>query len=96
MNGLSAHMMGFLCPIHADELSRGLREAGTRRPVDTLKLKLPARFVQKYTLRARLEPSGAHEAVEGRRDTPVSLAMAVLETPNSRKLRMASSFAVEP
>ena len=28
--------------------------------------RVPTRFVQKYTLRARLEPSGAHEAVEGR------------------------------
>ena len=28
-------------------------------------LRVPTRFVQKYTLRARLEPSGAHEAIEG-------------------------------
>ena len=27
--------------------------------------RVPTRFVQKYTLRARLEPSGAHEAIEG-------------------------------
>ena len=27
---------------------------------------VPTRFEQKYTLRARLEPSGPHEAVEGR------------------------------
>ena len=27
--------------------------------------RVPTRFVQKYTLRARLEPSGSHEAVEG-------------------------------
>ena len=29
------------------------------------KLRVPTRFVRKYTLRARLEPSGPHEAVEG-------------------------------
>ena len=28
-------------------------------------LRVPPRFVLKYTLRARLEPLGAHEAVEG-------------------------------
>ena len=27
---------------------------------------MPTRFVQKCTLRAQLEPSGPHEAVEGR------------------------------
>ena len=27
--------------------------------------RVPTRFVQKYTLRARLEPSGSHKAVEG-------------------------------
>ena len=31
-----------------------------------LEARVPTRFVQKYTLRARLESSGAHEAVEGR------------------------------
>ena len=30
-----------------------------------LQNRVPTRFVQKYTRRARLEPSGAHEAVEG-------------------------------
>ena len=29
-------------------------------------VRVPSRFAQKYTLRARLEPSGPHEAVAGR------------------------------
>ena len=57
-----------------------------------LQNRVPTRFVQKYTRRARLEPSGAHDAVEEVRDTPVILAMAVLETPSSRTRRMSSSL----
>ncbi|MCY4587620.1 MAG: hypothetical protein OXB98_16410, partial [Bryobacterales bacterium] len=54
-----------------------------------------SRRTLKYTLGARLEPPGTHEAVEGRTGDAgeaVSLAMAGFGTPRSRKRRMSSSL----
>ena len=50
------------------------------------------RFEQKYTLSVGPETSGGYEAVEVGRETPVILAIAVLDTPSSRKQR--SSFSL--
>ena len=52
MLGTGFTMMGLFLAI-----STFLRSSGS--------LRVPTRFVQKYTRRARLEPSGAHDAVEG-------------------------------
>ena len=46
--------------VRAEAAARADRSAGRG-----LEARVPTRFVRKYTLRARLEPSGPHEAVEG-------------------------------
>ncbi len=72
--------VGFIVPIQAEEWSLNVAtfhrasnacavpstfESAPATPRAVVP-RVPTRFVQKYTLRARLEPSGSHEAIESR------------------------------
>ena len=48
-----------------DRADAAIAELDTRIRTELVEYRVPTRFVQKYTLRPRPEPSGAHEAVQG-------------------------------
>ena len=59
-------------------------------------IRVPTRFVQKCTLRARLEPSGPHEAVEGRTGDAGELGDGGLGNAQIEEAPDVVLLAVEP